>query len=78
MGKKVAISRGYWICWTLAYRDDTNLKYEIIALSRRKVDVKDIDVHWRVVDLFSISSSIEAPARCRLCGVFGTLYAAVD
>ena len=35
-------------------------KYDIIALSRRKVDGKDNDVHWREVDLFSISSSIEA------------------
>lgn len=57
--KKVAIAgaTGFVGRWFI---ERYKSKYEIIALSRRKVDVKDIDVHWRVVDLFSISSSIEA------------------
>ena len=60
MGKKkvaIAGATGFIGRWFI---ERYKSKYEIIALSRRKVDVKDIDVHWRVVDLFSISSSIEA------------------
>ena len=57
--KKVAIAgaTGFIGRWFI---ERYKSKYDIIALSRRKVDGKDNDVHWRVVDLFSISSSIEA------------------
>ena len=57
--KKVAIAgaTGFVGRWFI---ERYKSKYEIIALSRKKADGKDNDVHWRVVDLFSISSSIEA------------------
>ncbi len=57
--KKVAIAgaTGFVGRWFI---ERYKSKYEIIALSRRKADGKENDVHWRVVDLFSISSSIEA------------------
>ena len=57
--KKVAIAgaTGFVGRWFI---ERYKSKYDIIALSRRKVEGKDIDVHWRVVDLFSISSSIQA------------------
>ena len=57
--KKVAIAgaTGFVGRWFI---ERYKSKYDIIALSRRKADGKDNDVHWRVVDLFSISSSIEA------------------
>ena len=43
--------------------------YDIIALSRKKIENNNDDVEWRTVDLFSISSSIEA-----LKGVDYALY----
>jgi uncharacterized protein YbjT (DUF2867 family) len=35
-------------------------QYNIIGLSRKKISTQDKDVEWRMVDLFSISSSVEA------------------
>ena len=35
-------------------------QYNIIALSRKKIDKQNNDVKWRMVDLFSISSSVNA------------------
>ena len=57
--KKVAIAgaTGFVGRWFI---ERYKSKYDIIALSRRKVEGEDIDVQWREVDLFSISSSIEA------------------
>ena len=43
--------------------------YDIIALSRKKIENNNNDVEWRTVDLFSISSSIDA-----LKGVDYALY----
>ena len=43
--------------------------YDIIALSRKKIENNNNDVEWRTVDLFSISSSSEA-----LKGVDYALY----
>ena len=45
---------GRWFIET--YKD----KYDIIALSRKKVNPSNSDVEWRMVDLFSISSSNKA------------------
>jgi uncharacterized protein YbjT (DUF2867 family) len=44
-------------------------QYDIVALSRKKIQNSSDDVEWRTVDLFSISSSIEA-----LKGVDYALY----
>lgn len=57
--KKVAIAgaTGFVGRWFI---ERYKSKYDIIALSRRKVEGEDINVQWREVDLFSISSSIEA------------------
>ena len=57
--KKVAIAgaTGFVGRWFI---ERYKSKYDIIALSRRKVEGEDNDVQWREVDLFSISSSIEA------------------
>ena len=57
--KKLAIAGasgfiGRWFIET--YKDD----YHIIALSRKKIAPSNSDIEWRTVDLFSISSSIEA------------------
>ena len=57
--KKIAIAGatgfiGRWFIET--YKD----KYDIIALSRKKVNPSNSDVEWRMVDLFSISSSNKA------------------
>ncbi len=57
--KKLAIAGatgfiGRWFIET--YKD----KYDIIALSRKKVNPSNSDVEWRMVDLFSISSSNKA------------------
>ena len=35
-------------------------QYNIIALSRKKISTQNNDVKWRMVDLFSISSSLNA------------------
>ena len=43
--------------------------YDIIALSRKKIENNNDDIEWRTVDLFSISSSIDA-----LKGVDYALY----
>ncbi len=57
--KKVAIAgaTGFVGRWFI---ERYKSKYDIIALSRRKVEGEDFDVQWREVDLFSISSSIKA------------------
>ena len=57
--KKLAIAGatgfiGRWFIET--YKD----KYDIIALSRKKITPSSSDVEWRMVDLFSISSSNKA------------------
>jgi uncharacterized protein YbjT (DUF2867 family) len=57
--KKLAIAGasgfiGRWFIET--YKDD----YHIIALSRKKIAPSNSDIEWRTVDLFSISSSIDA------------------
>ena len=44
-------------------------KYDIIALSRKQIKIENDLVEWRTVDLFSISSSIDA-----LKGVDYALY----
>ena len=57
--KKLAIAGasgfiGRWFIET--YKND----YQIIALSRKKIAPSNSSIEWRTVDLFSISSSIEA------------------
>ena len=57
--KKLAIAGatgfiGRWFIET--YKD----KYDIVALSRKKVNPSKSDIEWRMVDLFSISSSNKA------------------
>ena len=57
--KKIAIAGatgfiGRWFIET--YKNH----FEIIALSRKKINSVDNGVEWRMVDLFSISSSTEA------------------
>ena len=57
--KKIAIAgaTGFIGRWFI---DRYKEKYDIIALSRKNVLENDSKVEWRVVDLFSISSSILA------------------
>ena len=57
--KKIAIAgaTGFIGRWFI---DRYKEKYDIIALSRKNVLENDSEVEWRVVDLFSISSSIDA------------------
>ena len=57
--KKIAIAgaTGFIGRWFI---DRYKEKYDIIALSRKNVLKNDSEVEWRVVDLFSISSSIDA------------------
>ena len=57
--KKLAIAGasgfiGRWFIETYKY------DYQIIALSRKKIAPPNSSIEWRTVDLFSISSSIEA------------------
>lgn len=60
MKKTIAIAGagGYVGRWCI---DQLKDKYNIVALSRREsVDHSDPDVEWRMVELFSITSTIEA------------------
>ena len=72
--KKLAIAGasgfiGRWFIET--YKND----YQIIALSRKKIAPSNSSIEWRTVDLFSISSSIEALKDIDYAPLFSSFYA---